>query len=151
SAAAPVRSIACDDRRARQSLPPRVRLRDVRARQARNDSCVARSAFNASRRQSMRHVWSAVCACLVGVSSSVASAQTVSDCEAQGKFLVTAYGFADNDPAYSDAIATVGQNSNWRANFSMTNTFDNPSTLAVPSSWLDGTGNFSEGDRVFVE
>jgi hypothetical protein len=99
----------------------------------------------------MRHVWSAVCACLVGVSSSVASAQTVSDCEAQGKFLVTAYGFADNDPAYSDAIATVGQNSNWRANFSTTNTFDNPSTLAVPSSWLDGTGNFSEGDRVFVE
>jgi hypothetical protein len=84
-----------------------------------------------------------VFACLVATYSSLASAQTVSECEAQGKFLVTAYGFADNDPAYSDAIATVGQNANWRANFLTTNTFSNPGTLAVRSDWLGGTGNFS--------
>lgn len=99
----------------------------------------------------MRYGWTAVCACLLGAYSPFARAQTVSECEAQSKFLVTAYGFADNDPAYSDAIATAGQNANWRANFSTTNTFSSPGTLAVRSSWLGGTGNFAAGDKVLID
>ena len=51
------------------------------------------------------------------------------------RYFVTAYTWADNSPA-GDAIAQPGLASDYRARISTTNTYDNPTTLAVASPGL---------------
>ena len=84
---------------------------------------------------------------------ALASAQDAGSCALEGKFFVTAYGHADNDPAHSDQIATDGHATGrpYRAYLSTSNSYDDPSTLAVNGSLLAGAGDLQEGDMVLIE
>lgn len=60
------------------------------------------------------------------------------------RYFVTAYTWADNSPA-GDGIAQPGLAGDYRARLSTTNTYDNPSTLAVHAGGL-----FKAGARVLI-
>lgn len=93
-------------------------------------------------------------------SGGIASAYDMST-----SFYVTAYAYDDNScvaPDYDspgDCIATPGRGGDYRAVFSTDNTFEHPTTLAVPQQYLDGEGPsdgrgghyFVEGDLVLID
>lgn len=87
----------------------------------------------------MRALTSLLVAAAASLGASSAHAYTKFD-----RYFVTAYTWADNSPA-GDAIAQPGLAKDYRARISTTNTYDNPSSLAVTSKGL-----FQPGARVLI-